>query len=520
MSSFLTGFEGLWRRPATDYENGVKSYLVVIDTNVLLELYRFTSDARDELLQVLGRLEDRLWIPHQVASEYYANRVDVVKDHVAQYASVRKTLDEFQNKTLQELSTFANRCSMPKAEKEKLTAPIESAFEKAIARIREHENAFDLSREKVASNDPVLADLARLLDGKTGTPFPAEDAKSLIEQYKTRAESEIPPGYKDAGKQENAHGDFFVWEQIIREVKERKIPVLLVTNDAKEDWVRKEAGLIIGARPELVAEMRQRAGVDFLITQLAGFLNIAKKQLGASVSDSTVAQAENVQPVHSNADLLPLEFRTDTHEEISIALTEHLQRSKFHSRNIMESVNASGNHERLEDLGKAEHKVKRAEHLLHAWETAPLETLSKTRLTLRINEREWDSIRAAYHAWKRSSRKSKNWIRHSRTLDTSNEIAALKNRIISLKEDYIDAMLAESELARELDDNAMHGEASDIPDGRRLLIKSRRDRDILGAEISRLNERLQILSPQIDESEAHLNQRRRITENPWHDASE
>lgn len=69
----------------------------------------------------------------------------------------------------------------------------------------------------------------------------------------------------------------------------------MVTNDAKEDWVRREAGLIVGARPELVLEMKRRAGTDLLITQLGLFLKSAKAELGASVSPSTVAQAESLR---------------------------------------------------------------------------------------------------------------------------------------------------------------------------------------------------------------------------------
>lgn len=295
-SSFLSAFEGLWRRPTEDYKNGVRNYLISLDTNVLLQLYRFTPDARNELLDVLGRLESRLWIPHQVATEYFNRRVDAVKEHLALYTSVPKSLEEARAKAVQELHTFAKRCSMSDAEKKDLISPIEAAFSATLARIKTRGESFDLSLENVINEDPILVSLAKILDGKTGEAFEEEESKQLSEEAERRYKDKIPPGFKDASKSENAHGDFFVWEQLLREAQSRKIPVLFVTNDVKDDWVKKEAGLVIGAHPLLVTEFKQRCeGADFLVTQLGRFLQIAKEELGASVSASTVAQAENIR---------------------------------------------------------------------------------------------------------------------------------------------------------------------------------------------------------------------------------
>ncbi|MFD8790651.1 PIN domain-containing protein [Streptomyces vinaceus] len=294
MSTFLTAFDGNWRRPKSDYERGVKEYLVVVDTNVLLELYRFTPDARQELLDALRRLGERLWVPHQVASEYYRRRLDAVKDHLSLYSSVPKAIDDYKDRLAQEIHAFAKRCSMSAADKKLLIQPIEEMRDRVNAELSRHAQSFDLTIEKVVNDDPVLAALAEILDQKTGSGFDDEESLKLQEAYAERARAERPPGYKDVNKKENAHGDYFVWEQILRRVEEVNKPVLLVTNDVKEDWVRKEAGLVVGARPELVAEMRDRGDADFMLIQLGGFLQLARNELGASVSPSTVAQAENV----------------------------------------------------------------------------------------------------------------------------------------------------------------------------------------------------------------------------------
>jgi rRNA-processing protein FCF1 len=344
MSTFLRGFDGLWARPVEDYRKAVKGYLIVVDTNVLLELYRFTPQARHELLDVLDQLGQRLWIPHHVVKEYHRRRFDAVREHLNLYTSVPENLKSLRTKALQEVQNLANRCSMSDADKDLLTAPINEAFEQVSNEIRRHSEAFDLSLAKVVRGDPVLSTLARVLDGKTGEPFPDEEETLLIASFQERAAEQIPPGYRDAGKPENAHGDFFVWEQLMREAKKRQTPVLLVTNDVKPDWVQKEEGFVVGARPELLKEFRERCDRDFLMTQLPHFLSMAKEVLGAAVSQSTMQQAENVR-------------LTDVNSPLLVTLPNHLYETVFHA--LVEEFDEAMKHpySRMSDEDRRAHET-------------------------------------------------------------------------------------------------------------------------------------------------------------------
>src|SRR5439155_25744789 len=74
------GFEG-YRTPAVDdYRHLLTSGLVVPDANVLLNLYRYNSQTQNDLLAVLERLEDKLWVPHQVLAEFWRNRESALRD--------------------------------------------------------------------------------------------------------------------------------------------------------------------------------------------------------------------------------------------------------------------------------------------------------------------------------------------------------------------------------------------------------------------------------------------------------
>ena len=47
---------------------------LVFDTNVLLNLYRYSDKTRKSLLAALNKLQARLWMPNHVAREFMKNR--------------------------------------------------------------------------------------------------------------------------------------------------------------------------------------------------------------------------------------------------------------------------------------------------------------------------------------------------------------------------------------------------------------------------------------------------------------
>src|SRR6516164_5133706 len=72
-----------------EYGDALQSALVVVDANVLLDLYRYNESTRDDLLDVLRQLGDRLWIPHQALREFWRNRISVI---TSRSASMEQTL--------------------------------------------------------------------------------------------------------------------------------------------------------------------------------------------------------------------------------------------------------------------------------------------------------------------------------------------------------------------------------------------------------------------------------------------
>lgn len=87
--------------------------------------------------------------------------------------------------------------------------------------------------------------------------------------------------------------------QALREAGERKLSLLIVTRDAKDDWFWRSAGKTIGARSELVEECQRLAGVPFVLMTTQAFLHFATTHLSAQVSDDTLRQVDSLPPPHN-----------------------------------------------------------------------------------------------------------------------------------------------------------------------------------------------------------------------------
>ncbi|MFC8999676.1 PIN-like domain-containing protein [Streptomyces rochei] len=268
----------------------------MLDSNVLLNLYLFTRKSRLEFFEALDRVKDRLWVPHQVAAEFHANRLAAAQVHMKMFDATSAALASVRRKAEDELTRFGKAHALTKAEIDTLVSPIVEAIERSTEAVRSRANDFDITVDQVVVDDPILRYLGDLLDGHTGTSFSPAERADLEQEFRKRAQEEVPPGYLDAQKSTNASGDFLMWEQILREAQSNSRPILLVTNEVKQDWVLRSSGFTVGARPELVQEMHSRAAVDFLLMDAGAFLYIVNEIFDVSLSDSTMEQAERPLP--------------------------------------------------------------------------------------------------------------------------------------------------------------------------------------------------------------------------------
>ncbi|MFJ6676359.1 PIN-like domain-containing protein [Actinosynnema sp. NPDC091369] len=281
---FLAGFEGYLSPSDQDFRAVLMSGMVVLDTNVLLNLYRFDEDARMDLLTILDRLRNNVWIPHQALEEFLRNREQTILSR----SNIRRDALESLKKPVRALEhameNWARGVGLPQ---EKLTKYLEqiSSLHDALREAIEGPTAHDpLTSARDTNHDPVLASLRSIFEGRVGEALPNEEFVAALAEAKRRADEKIPPGYMDRDKPDHrGPGDYLVWEQTLREAARRSTDVLLVTSDMKEDWWRKVRGTPAGPRVELVDELRRRAGVRLFMLQPQDFLTIAGRLLDVEV---------------------------------------------------------------------------------------------------------------------------------------------------------------------------------------------------------------------------------------------
>lgn len=94
-------FKGYSNYSNEEYAEIWKEGMIVLDTNILLNFYRYSKETRDELYNTLKKLKKRLWIPYQVAQEYFNNKSNVI-------STVFKTFNDLSNKIKKEQDIIIN----------------------------------------------------------------------------------------------------------------------------------------------------------------------------------------------------------------------------------------------------------------------------------------------------------------------------------------------------------------------------------------------------------------------------
>lgn len=269
--------------PTTEEKKALwQNAVFVFDTNVLLNMYRFSKKTRDALISSMRKKKDRIWIPYQVAYEFMDNRYEVIFESVKRYEDLRNEADAFIKHCIQQL-----RKKSSDTEVEQLRNQINEWLT--------HEQEKDL----LISNpleDAILNQLLELFDGQVGRKYSDEEMEQIKQEGKARYERGFPPGYKDGKKQisvnndNNMYGDLILWKQIIDYSQKEKQDIIFVVNDKKEDWWNVKQGKTIGPRIELRKEFYEKTSKKFHMYTMESFLQFCNEEDGKIVADSILEE--------------------------------------------------------------------------------------------------------------------------------------------------------------------------------------------------------------------------------------
>lgn len=289
LGGLYDGFEVYRTATEADYRSLLTDGLVVPDTNVFLNLYRYNEQTRNDLFTVLGGLGEHLWVPRHVMVEFWRKRETVLLDP----RDTDKTVKEMavqRDEAISTLRSWANRVGLPPGRTDELGSVLSEAFGEVIDGVGQLADDDASQFASDTGKDPVLAGLEPILLGRVGRGLDETDYKKALEEAKQRAEAKRPPGYKDAGRP----GDYLIWVETLREAERRQRDVLIVTGDVKEDWWRQEHGKQRGPRPELAEEMRTIAGTRLFMLRPESLLRHAREILQVEVREESVQDIERV----------------------------------------------------------------------------------------------------------------------------------------------------------------------------------------------------------------------------------
>lgn len=273
-----------------EYERIWKEALVVIDTNVILNFYRYSSDTRNEVWKILDKIKSRLWIPYQVCIEYSRNK-DIVIERVENSLTKIETeiSKQFHSSTikLQEVDKKEISC------KEKIIQAINNANEE-IKKLIEEERR---QQEHFSENDIVLNKMLELFDGQCGEMVEEDKLNKIKEEAKRREDKKIPPGYCDHNKEEN-FGDYYIFYDIMQKAKKEKRDIIFVTNDEKPDWYLCKDGKNKGGRPELLNEFYKNTKQLLFICNTNTFVKQYNKYFQENrTPDRVIEEIEDVSKI-------------------------------------------------------------------------------------------------------------------------------------------------------------------------------------------------------------------------------
>ncbi|NJI82879.1 PIN-like domain-containing protein [Shewanella sp. Iso12] len=264
----------------------------VFDTNVLLNLYRYSDSTKNDVLKVIRGLSERCFMPNRVALEFFNGRLSVIHSQLELYEKAVGKIREL-------------RRDIEHSKQHPFIG--EDLHERSNDLFKELSEELEAGRVKHASRinvDDILDDVSDIFDGKVGQSKSEDELNKIATEAENRFKNKIPPGYEDASKAKDctalhdklrAYGDYIIWDEIIKHAKSTDVDIIFVTDDVKVDWWQKEKGNIIGPRVELVKEFSDKTGKLFHMYTVERFLEYVSTFVNTGISKESVREVNDLK---------------------------------------------------------------------------------------------------------------------------------------------------------------------------------------------------------------------------------
>jgi len=288
-------FIGFFNPTKEEIDDAWSNGIFAFDANSLLNLYRYTDNTRTDFLGALQTIKDKLFLPYQAAYEYHNNRLEVIEGVKNAYENLYNIFHENFDKNLK------NQINQYRKHPSILVEKIIKLHNDFLENLSKELNKQKTKHPDFKTKDAVLDELTNLFDSSVGEEFSKEDLLKIYKEGEARYSNEIPPGYKDlANKQKKGqrhiYGDLIIWKELLNYTKNKKQPLIFITDDRKEDWWTIQKGKTVRPREELIKEFFDITGIRILIYNADNFLSFAKdKGLLPKLKDETIEEVKDIR---------------------------------------------------------------------------------------------------------------------------------------------------------------------------------------------------------------------------------
>lgn len=293
-----------------NFDDLLKNAKIILDTNSLLNLYRYNSSNRNKYFEILTKVQDRLFLPHQVGREFYKNKENIINLKINLKNNLLKFFEDNTNNMKKSLENsegkYGNFMSILKHE-EDLKQQLISEMDLTLTKFNRLLDDFK-DDSHLYKNDEILAKITELFENKVGKSFNKVELDKIYIEGELRYKELVPPGFKDDKDKTfpDKYGDLVIWKEIINLAQNEKCDILYISDDRKEDWAEKIEGKDKGPRKELIRELYENSGKIFMSLTTKAFIQSISDVLSIKETEELQREAESLQEslTHSSEEII------------------------------------------------------------------------------------------------------------------------------------------------------------------------------------------------------------------------
>ena len=214
-------------------------YVLVPDTNVLLNVYRYSPEFSEFALECLKSVSNHIFLPATVRLEYS-------RHNRACFAKMEKRFLEIGSETKQQIAAAKTkiidscdnltRLQYPDIDDLKNALGVKmDAVMSTLSDYLEDHASLELIQHSWKGTD-LLEDMVLTL---TTLPAPTqEEIYNWCDEGEKRYKKQLPPGFMDAKDKDGVrkYSDLILWKEILKYAKTEEKDIVFVTDDVKADW--------------------------------------------------------------------------------------------------------------------------------------------------------------------------------------------------------------------------------------------------------------------------------------------